>query len=430
MDEIVVGIDVGTAKVCTLIGRVEEGYIRILGVGIEPSSGIMKGVVVDQDAASQAIANSIKKAEQTSGLDIKKAIVGLSGSHIASVNSHGAIHIKDGNFIDEDDAAQVIETAATIAISNDREIIQVIPEDFIVDGQANIRIPIGMHGDRLETDIYIITAASDAVNNLRQCMANAGVEISQFVLTPLASAQTVLTTTERELGAIVCDIGAGTTGLVICTEENVRHAAVLPVGGNYITSDIAFALNLPLPLAEEVKLRYGFAQQSEIDPKEHFNLFHPVEGKPVQINRRDLSNVIEARVEEIFGLVLEEFKRSGYEGQLPAGLVLTGGSSSLPGIRNIASNILGIPVRIAAPENLVGLVDRLHSPAYSASIGLLQCTADVVDRRHAFKSSSRSFLDTGIPGLDKVNDYLKRLIGDSSTDAPPPGNKRKKPKER
>jgi cell division protein FtsA len=372
MEEIVVGIDVGTTKVCTLVGRIETPEtIRILGVGIEPSDGIRKGVIVDLEAATQAITRSVKRAESTSGLEITAGLVSVAGAHVSSVNSRGSVGVGNG-LIEEYDLLRVLEQARAVAIPHDREIVHVIQRGFSVDGQDGIRSPIGMHGYRLEVEAHIITAASATVDNLRKCVNAAGVQIQQFVLNPLASGEVVLTDQERQMGVAVCDIGGGTTDLAIFVDGDVWHTMVLAVGGNHITQDIAHGLRLPVAQAEEVKKQQGHAVRGEVGADEYFGIRPFGEERAVQVNRQDLAHIIEARVEEIFRLTLQEIKRSGYDGLLPAGMVLTGGTSALPGIKRVASEVLGLPVRTAGPENLVGLVDRLNSPAYSTSVGLLR----------------------------------------------------------
>jgi len=372
MDEaIVVGIDIGTTKVCTLVGRVEgESSLRILGVGIEPSQGIKKGSVVDLAAASQSISRSIEKAQRSSGMEITSALISLAGSHIAAFNSRGVAAIATG-VVSEDDISRALDAAQAIAIPHNREVIHVIQRGFTVDEQEGVRLPIGMHGYRLEVEAHIITASSSLVENLRQCVENAGVEASGFVLNPLASGEVVLTETERQMGVAVCDIGGGTTDLAVYIDGDVYHTMVLEVGGNHITNDIAHGLSLPFSQAEEVKKQRGHAVEAEVQSEDAFSVRGFGAEQPVQVSRKDLAHIIEARVEEIFMLVGQEIKRSGYDGLLPAGMVLTGGSSLLPGIKTLASQVLGMPVRIARPEAMVGLVDQLHSPAYSTSVGLL-----------------------------------------------------------
>jgi cell division protein FtsA len=411
MDEpIVVGIDIGTTKVCTLVARVEgERSMRILGVGIEPSQGIRKGTIVDLAAASQSIARSVEKAQRSSGLEITSALVSLAGSHVSSVNSRGVVGIS-GRVIDQEDVGRALESAQAVAIPHNREIIHVIQRGFVVDGQDGIRVPIGMHGYRLEVEAHIITAAAATVENLRQCVLAAGVEIPQFVLNPLASGEVVLSETERQMGAVVCDIGGGTTDLAIYIDGDVWHTMVLAVGGNHITSDIAHGLRLPITQAEDVKKQYGNAAISEVGEDETFVIRTFGEEAPITVARKELSHIIGARVEEIFDLVLQEIKRSGYDGLLPAGMVLTGGTSNLPGIRAVASNVLGLPVRIAKPENLVGLVDQLHSPAYSTSVGLLYWALIMNESAPIIRHSNRVKGGNPNTNWDGIKNFLKRLL--------------------
>ena len=408
-EPIVVGIDIGTTKVCSLVARVEAGdKLRILGVGIEPSQGIRKGTIIDLGAATRAISKSVEKAQRTSGLEITSALVSLAGSHVSAVNSRGVVGIS-GRVIDEDDVARALEAARAVAIPHNREIIHVMQRGFSVDGQEGIRMPIGMHGYRLEVEAHIITAAAATVENLRQCVQNCGVQVSQFVLNPLASAEVVLNNTERDMGVVVCDIGGGTTDLAIYIDGDVWHTMVLSIGGNHITSDIAHGLRLPISEAEEIKIRHGHALKSEINPEELVTVKSFGKEQPVQVSRMDLVHIIEARVEEIFDLVLQEIKRSGYDGLLPAGMVLTGGTSNLPGIRELANEITGLPVRTAKPENLIGLVDQLHSPSYSTSLGLLEWALIMSETLPYFDRKERSNPENNNK-WDIIIDWIKRLL--------------------
>lgn len=371
-EPLLIGIDVGTTKIATLVAKEEPpGHLRILGVGIEPSQGLRKGVVVDLEAAAQAVARSVDKAERTSGVEILSALVSLAGSNVSSVNSRGVVGVS-GRTIEADDVVRAVEAARAVAIPHNREIVHVIQRSFNVDGQDGIHMPLGMHGYRLEVETHIITATAASVENLRQCVAAAGVEVAQFVLNPLAAAEVVLNETERQMGVVVCDIGGGTTDIAIYVDGDVWHTAVLSIGGNHITSDIAQVLHLPASQAEEIKLQHGHANPEEIDPHQYFTIRPFGEDDVVQVGHRELVQIIAARVDEIFNMVVQEIKRSGYDGLLPAGMVLTGGTSALPGIRGVASRVLGVPVRIAQPENLVGMTDRLNSPAFSTSVGLLR----------------------------------------------------------
>lgn len=410
MDEIVVGIDVGTTKICTLVARLEADSLRILGVGIEPSDGIRKGIIVDLNAATQAITRSVQKAEQTSGLEITSALVSIAGAHVSSVNSRGVVGVS-GDVIDEYDIARALEASRAVAIPHNREIIHVIQRGFVVDGQDGIRTPLGMHGYRLEVETHIITAASATVENLRKCVGDAGVEISEFVLNPLASAEVVLTEEERQMGVVVCDIGGGTTDLALYVDGDVWHTMVLAVGGNHITQDIAHGLRLPVAQAEEVKKQQGYAVRAEVGAEEYFSIQPFGEDRAIQISRQDLAYIIEARVEEIFALTLQEIKRSGYDGLLPAGMVLTGGTSALPGIKRVAAQVLGMPVRTAQPENLSGLADRLNSPAYSTGVGLLYWAANMQAQDLSSGAGKRK-RSKGEKSMDLsgIKDFFKRLL--------------------
>jgi len=409
MDEIIVGIDVGTTKICTLVGRVEDDKaIRILGVGIEPSEGIKKGIIVDLGAASQAITRSVKKAESTSGLEITTALVSIAGAHVSSVNSRGAAAV-NGNVIEQYDIDHALEQAQAVAIPYDREIIHVIQRGFSVDGQDGIRNPKGMHGYRLEVEAHIITASAATVDNLRQCVGAAGVAIQQFVLNPLASGETVLTEQERQMGVAVCDIGGGTTDLAIYVNGDVWHTMVLAVGGNHVTQDIAHGLRLPFQQAEDVKKQQGYAVRAEVGAEEYFAIRPFGEERPVQINRKELAHIIEARVDEIFSLTLQEIKRSGYDGLLPAGMVLTGGASALSGIRRLAGDVLNMPVRVAQPDKLLGLVDRLNSPAYSTSVGLLRWVVSMQNQDLSIGRERRAKGDKRM-GFGVVKKIIGRIL--------------------
>jgi cell division protein FtsA len=406
-DPIVVGIDVGSNKICTLVARL-EGEIdqRILGVGIEPSQGIKSGAVVDLAAASQSIARSIEKAERTSGLEITSAIVSLAGSQVSGINSRGVVAIS-GGVISQDDVWRALDGAQAVAIPHNREIVHVIQRGFSVDGQEGIQSPIGFSGYRLEVEAHIITAAAATMENLRQCVQAAGVDVSQFVLNPLAAGEVVLNKTERDMGVCVCDIGAGTTNLGIYINGDVWHTMVLPVGGNHITQDIAIGMHINPDQAEQVKKQYGYSIMSEVSEEDFFTLRAFGEDSPIQVSRRDLAHIIEARVDEIFQLVLQEIHRSGLNSLLPAGMVLTGGSSLMAGIRPVAARVLNMPVRIAKPENLLGLVDQLQSPAFSTSVGLLKW-AELVNATSGTTSKSRNpFPGVHSPKWNDVKAFLK-----------------------
>ena len=376
MDRTVVALDIGTTKICTLVAEVgspPENAIRIVGVGVVPAKGIRKGVVVNVGEVTAAITESIHRAERTSGYEIASAYVGLAGSHISSINSRGVVAIGRGERgIRPVDVERVLEAARAIDIPHNREILHIIPRGFTVDGDNGVRDPIGMQAYRLEVEAHIVTGATSSIRNLIKCVQNAGIQIDALVLEPLASGEAVLTDIEREMGVVLVDIGGGTTDIAIFIEGSIWHTVVLSTGGEQLTNDIAVGLRTPFSTAEEIKIKYGHALPHTIMPEEIVKVTMFGEEGQQNVSRQFLSEIIEARAEEILEMVLQEIKRSGYDGLLPAGLVLCGGTAELAGIRELARDIMGLPARIGEPQNLSGLVDTLQSPAFATSVGLLQ----------------------------------------------------------
>jgi cell division protein FtsA len=369
----IVGIDVGTTKICTLVGEVDDqGELQVVGVGIAPSRGMRKGIVVDVQQAGEAIAESVGKAERTSGYKITRSNVSLAGEHVASTNSVGVVAVSGDDGISADDVDRALDSARAVSIPHGREIIHIIPRGFTVDGQDGVRSPLGMHAFRLEVEAHIVTASLTALLNLSKCVEGVGVQVDELVLTSVSSGEAVLTETEKKMGVILADIGGGTTDLAIYIEGMIWHTKVLPVGGNHVTNDVAIGLRLPFNVAEKVKIERGHALSEEMDPTSAFHLQPFGDGTAVQIARHDLTQVIEARMVEILSMVLQEAKRSGYDGLLSAGLVLCGGAAQLPGLRQLAQDVMDMPVRVASPRNLHGLVDALHNPAFATSVGLLR----------------------------------------------------------
>ncbi|MBN1438412.1 MAG: cell division protein FtsA [Anaerolineales bacterium] len=404
------GIDVGTTKICTLVAQeLEDGSLQVIGVGIEPSRGLRRGVVVNVEEAARAIAASVDKAQRTAGYEIASAVVSLAGAQVSSINSRGVVGVS-GEIIAAEDVARANEAASAIAVPYDRQIVHVIPRGFVVDGQEGIRNPVGMHGFRLEMETHIITASTTALRNLAQCVQICGVEVEGFVLNPIASAEAVLRETEREMGAAVVDIGGGTTDLALYHEATVSHTAVLPVGGNHVTADIAHGLRMPAEIAESIKLQHGHTLPSEITPGESFMVRLFGEEAPAQVLRSDLVSIIQPRMEEIFSMVLEEIERVGMLNYLPAGVVLTGGASLLPGVRMYASQTLGLPVRVAGPGELKGLVDQLNSPAYATSVGLLIWLQKEVQGLSAAKPAHKPRRKEGADFGKKIQDFIKTIL--------------------
>ncbi len=373
MDNTIVGIDLGTTKVCTVIGQATEGLMpRIIGVGVVPSRGMRKGMLVNVHEATEAIARSVDKAERTAGIQVERAYVSISGDHVSGVNSRGVVAIsRNERGVMVNDIERALDSAQAIAIPHNQEVLHVIPRTYSMDGQDGIRDPLGMHGFRLEVETHIITGASSAVRNLTKCIEALDIEIEELVLNPLASGEAVLTDTEQEMGVVLADIGGGTTDIGIFIEGSVWHTVILPIGGHHLTNDIAVGLRAPYATAEEIKKKYGHARPGSISQDEKLDIAAFGEQAQQQVPRRFLAEIIEARVEEILELILKEIKRSGYDGLLPAGLVLCGGTADLSGIQELGREMLGIPVRVGAPRGLRGLVDMLNDPAYATGVGLL-----------------------------------------------------------
>jgi cell division protein FtsA len=328
-------------------------------------------VVVNVNEATEAIAASVERAKRISGHEIERAHVGVAGAHISSFNSRGVVAVSRGHSIAQEDVNRVLDAALAIAIPHNREVIHIVPRGYIVDGQDGVRDPLGMHGFRLEVEAHIITGAATSINNLVKCVNQVGIEIDELVLAPLAAGEAVLTNNEREMGVVLADIGGGTTDMAIFIEGSVWHTAVLAIGGNHLTNDVAVGLRAPFATAKEIKEKYGYARSDGVAVGDtvDVNVFG---GDSWQaISRRFVSEIIEARAVEIFNLVLQEVKRSGYDGLLPAGVVLCGGSSQLAGMRELGRDILQLPTRVGTPHDLQGLVDSISSPAYAVGVGLL-----------------------------------------------------------
>ena len=374
MEQTIVGIDVGTTKVCTLVGEIgDDDIIRVVGVGTVPSRGVRKGVIVNVNEATQAIQASVEKAERISGYDIERAHVSLAGAHVTSLNSRGVVAVQRGERgITPEDVDRALDAARAIAIPHYREVVHIVPRGYTVDGQEGIRDPVGMVGFRLEVEAHIITGAVSSIHNLIKCVEDAGVGVDELVLDPLASGEAVLADTEREMGVVLVDIGGGTTDIAVFIEGSIWHTTILAVGGNHLTNDIAVVMKMPNAAAEEAKIQFGHAFSEAVDPAEMIQVTTFGDNVPTRVSRREMAQVIEARVEEIFSLVMQEIKRSGYDGLLPAGIVLTGGTAQLRGIRELGRQVLKLPVRVGGPSDLLGLTDSIMSPAFATSVGLIR----------------------------------------------------------
>ena len=374
MESVAACIDVGTTKICTLIGETDDAAdgLRIVGVGVVPSRGIRKGVVVNVKETTNALLASIDKAERISGCEIESAYVGLAGAHISSINSVGAVAINRGERgVQPSDVERALDAARAMPVPHNRQVLHAIPRSYKLDGDDGVRDPLGMQAYRMEVEAHIITGATTSIHNLVKCVQATGIGVDAMVLEPLASGEAVLTEVEREMGVVLADIGGGTTDIAIFIEGSIWHTVVLPMGGEQITHDIAIGLRTPFTTAEEIKIKYGNTSSKNVQIDETLDVTAFGEGGPQQVSRLFLTQIIEARVEEIFELIRQEIKRSGYDGLLPAGVVLCGGTADLAGIRDVAREQLNLPVRTGIPHDMRGLVDVLGSPAYATSVGLL-----------------------------------------------------------
>ncbi len=366
----VAAIDVGTTKVCTVVADLNEGGApRIVGVGIAPSVGLHKGLVVNINEARESIKESIRKAEQSSNYKVESAYVGVTGRHVTSLNNRGVVAItRNDRVVRTDDLRRVLSSAQSVKVPGDRKLLHVIPRSYAVDGQAGVKNPIGMHGFRLDVETHVITAAVTSIQNLIKCIRSIGIDIEDLVLEPLASSEAVLTPDEKEVGVILADIGGGTTDIAVFKEGSIWHTSILPVAGYQLTRDVSIGLGLPFDVAEEMKKRYG-SVMPVYENKTEDTAAISQDGHGVSY--QDLCDIIRARVEEILKLILLELPNSEYETLVPAGLVLTGGSSNLAGISTLGRDILQLPVRVGAPSNMEGISDALCDPAYATSVGLL-----------------------------------------------------------
>ncbi len=381
-DRIVVGIDAGSTKVTTLIAEVSRhNNVHIIGVGVAPSRGLRKGVVINIDETVESIATSVEKAERISGHKVSRAYVGIAGTHVTSLNNRGVVAVAHPDrTITAEDVARAIDAAQVINVPSNREILHTIPRHFIVDGQEGVRNPVAMLGYRLDVETHIVTGAVTAIQNLTKCFHRVGIEVEQIVLQSLAASEAVLTDEEKEMGVALVDIGGGTTEIAIFVDGSVWHTGVLSVGGNHITNDIAVRLRTPFAEADEIKIKYAHALVSEIDPEEMVEVQTFGNGRVQTVPRRDICEVAEARLEETLQLVRGEIRRSGYDGLLPAGVVLVGGTAQLQGIVDLATELLQLPARQGIPRGVHGLVDTVDGPAYATSVGLILWGARSRDR--------------------------------------------------
>ena len=368
---LIVGLDIGTSKVVAIVGEVTpEGTIEVVGIGSHPSRGLKKGVVVNIESTVQSIQRAIEEAELMAGCEIHSVYAGIAGSHIRSLNSHGIVAIRD-NEVTANDVERVIDAARAVAIPADQKILHILPQEFIIDGQEGIREPIGMSGVRLEARVHMVTGAVSAAQNIIKCVRRCGLEVDDVILQQLASSYAVLAEDEKELGVCLCDIGGGTTDIAVFVHGAIHHSAVIPIAGDQVTNDIAVALRTPTQHAEDLKIKYACALTQLADPDETIEVPSVGDRPPRRLVRQTLAEVVEPRYEELFSLVAAELKRSGFDGMIAAGMVLTGGGARMEGAIELAEEVFNMPVRLGSPQYVSGLVDVVRNPIYATGVGLL-----------------------------------------------------------
>jgi cell division protein FtsA len=368
---LIVGLDIGTSKVVALVGEIGvDGSIEVVGLGSHPSRGLKKGVVVNIESTVQSIQRAVEEAELMAGCEIHSVYAGIAGSHVRSLNSHGVVAIRDREVTDVD-VGHVIDAAKAVAIPADQRILHVLPQEFIIDGQEGIRDPIGMSGVRLEAKVHIVTGADSAAQNIVKCVQRCGLTVEDVVLEQLASAYAVLTDDEKELGVCIVDIGGGTTDIAVFSGGAIRHTAVIPIAGDQVTNDIAVSMRTPTQYAEDIKVRYACALSQLANPDESIEVPSVGDRPARRLARQTLAEVVEPRYEELFGLIRDELRRSGFEEMIAAGIVLTGGSARMEGAIDLAEEIFHVPVRLGLPQQVKGLAEVVQNPIYSTGVGLL-----------------------------------------------------------
>lgn len=377
--EIIVGLDIGTSAVRTVIAQEQSDSSRllVLGVGVAPSNGINAGIVVDVEEVIKSIVESKEAAERTAGIPVEHATISISGTHIFSQFSKGVVAVSraDGE-ISEEDVNRVINAAQAISIPNNKEIINLFPCSYTIDGQEKIKDPIGMNGVRLEVNTLVVEGTTPFVKNLTKCVERAGIDIDRIVFSSLAAAKAVLTKRQKELGVVVVDIGKSLTGVSVYEDGNILHACVIPIGSGHITNDVAIGLRTSIDVAEKVKLEYGTASTDEVEKKEKINITEFDENEEGEFTRKYLAEIVECRVDEIFSMVDDELKKIDKSGMLPSGVVITGGGAKLPGIVNLAKRTLRLPAKIGYPYDLDGIIDRVDDPSFATGVGLVLWEAD------------------------------------------------------
>lgn len=403
-EKLIVGLDIGTTKTCAIVGEVTEDGINIIGIGSHPSHGMRKGVVVNIENTVESVKKAVEEAELMGGCEITGIYAGIAGSHIKGINSRGIVAIKEKE-VRTTDVKRVLDAAQAVAIPSDREVLHVIPQEFIIDDQDGVKDPIGMSGIRLEAKVHIVTAASASAQNIIRCCNRAGLTVHEVLLEQLAGSEAVLGYDEKELGVVLVDIGGGTTDIAVFVNGSVVHTSVLPLGGNHLTNDVAVGLRTPAQEAERIKQKYGCVLTSLVQKEETIEVPSVGGRNPRILSRQILSEILEPRVEEIFNLVRQEIVRSGFEDRIAAGLVLTGGCSILEGMPELAEQVFNVPVRRGVPKGIGGLADVVKSPMYATAVGLILAGA-----RSGREEKIQATNDRG--GLAKVSSRVKEWFNE------------------
>ncbi len=406
--ELVTGLDIGTTKICVIVAELTENGIEIVGCGVSPSHGLKKGVVVNIDVTVESIRQAVEAAEAMAGVTLDSAFVGIAGSHIKGINSRGVIAVSGKNQeVTQADLDRVIEAAKAITLPADRRMIHVIPQEFIIDDQGGVKEPVGMSGSRLEAEVHIVTGAIASAENIVKCATRAGLEVRDIVLQPLASSEATLTADEKDLGVILIDIGGGTSDIAVFVDGSIRHTAVLPLGGDHLTHDIAIGLRTPPQCAEDIKRQYGCALASLAGGEEVVEVPSVGGRKPRLLSRQMLCEVVQPRMEEIFNLAGHEVERAGLMQQVAAGIVVTGGSSVMEGVPELAEQLFDLPVRLGIPSGVGGLKEVVSSPMYATGVGLVLYGATHLDQPRLSRSSEQGLVDKIIKRMKQwFSDFL------------------------
>ena len=379
---LIVGLDIGTSKVVSIVGEVSDnGDIEVIGIGSHPSRGLKKGVVVNIESTVHSIQRAVEEAELMAGCDIHSVHTGIAGSHVRSLNSHGIVAIRDRE-VSSGDVDRVIDAARAVAIPADQKILHILPQEFLIDDQEGIREPIGMSGVRLEAKVHMVTGAESAAQNIVKCIQRCGLEVDDIVLEQLASSYSVLTDDEKELGSCIVDIGGGTTDLAVFLDGAIRHTAVIPIAGDQVTNDIAVSMRTPTQYAEEIKIKYACALSQLANPDETIEVPSVGDRPPRRLARQTLAEIVEPRFEELFGLIRDELRRSGYEESIAAGIIITGGSAKMEGAVELAEEVFHMPVRLGSPQYVNGLMDVVRNPIHATGVGLLLYGYENIARRN------------------------------------------------